>query len=180
MGSVDYASHYFYKPQTHIMSSVATTEARGSFRSAASRYVPLIGWMVFISFASSASFSASNTSSFIGPLIEWLFPRASPGTVVFIHSLIRKLAHFLEYALLGLLAARAFSGSPKRTFRARWFVISFVLIIAYALLDEFHQSFVPSRTGSIVDSFIDMSGGIVALLVVRYSRGKTEPVTLTP
>jgi len=35
------------------------------------------------------------------------------------------------------------------------------------LLDEYHQSFVPSRTASIFDSLIDMSGGLTALLVVR-------------
>ena len=56
------------------MSSVASTEDRGSFRSAISRYLPLIGWMGFISLASSASFSASNTSSILGPLLQWLFP----------------------------------------------------------------------------------------------------------
>jgi VanZ family protein len=136
--------------------------------------------MAFISFASSASFSASNTSSFIGPLIEWLFPRASAETVLFVHFVVRKLAHFLEYAILGLLAARAFSGSPKQTVRSRWFVISVGLIVAYALLDEYHQSFVPSRTASIFDSFIDMAGGIVALLVVRHTRRKTESIRLTP
>lgn len=162
------------------MSSVATTDDRGSFRGAVSRYVPLIAWMAFISFASSASFSASNTSSFIGPLIEWLFPRASAETVLFVHFVVRKLAHFLEYAILGLLAARAFSGSPKQTVRSRWFVISVGLIVAYALLDEYHQSFVPSRTASIFDSFIDMAGGIVALLVVRHTRRKTESIRLTP
>lgn len=160
------------------MSSVATTDDRRSFRNAVSRYAPLIGWMALISFASSASFSASNTSGFIGPLIEWLFPRASPGTVLFVHFLIRKLSHFLEYAILGLLAARAFSGSPKQTVRSRWFVISLVLIVVYALLDEYHQSFVPSRTASIFDSLIDMSGGIVTLLVVRHIRRKTESIML--
>lgn len=162
------------------MSSVTTSEDRASFRSAVSRYVPLIGWMVFISFASSASFSASNTSSFVGPLIEWLFPRASPGTVIFIHFLIRKLAHFLEYAILGLLAARAFSSSPKQAVRSRWFLISLFLIIGYALLDEYHQRFVPSRTGSIIDSFIDICGGIAALLVVHNRRRKNTSITLTP
>jgi len=76
--------------------------------------------------------------------------------------------------MLGLLAARAFRGSPKETVRLHWFAISACLIIVYALLDEYHQSFVPARTGSIFDSFIDMSGGIAALLVVRWMRRKTN------
>jgi VanZ family protein len=39
--------------------------------------------------------------------------------------------------------------------------------VVYALLDEYHQSFVPSRTGSVYDSLIDATGGLVALLFVR-------------
>jgi VanZ family protein len=39
--------------------------------------------------------------------------------------------------------------------------------VIYALLDEYHQSFVPSRTASIFDSMIDMAGGLTALLIVR-------------
>src|SRR5687767_8997325 len=146
MGSVDSLPIISKRRKPIVMSSVASTEDRGSFRSAVSRYLPLLGWMVFISLASSASFSASNTSSFLDPLLKWLFPSASPESVVFIHFLVRKLAHFLEYGILGLLAARAFRGSPKETLRLHWFAISACLIIVYALLDEYRQSFVPSRT----------------------------------
>jgi len=126
-----------------------------------SRYLPLVVWLAFISFASSDSFNASNTSRIIGPLVLWLFPNTSAETLATIHFIVRKIAHFTEYAILGFLAARAFRTSP------RWFLISAVLIIVYALLDEYHQSFVPSRTASIFDSFIDMAGGITALLIVR-------------
>jgi VanZ family protein len=42
-----------------------------------------------------------------------------------------------------------------------------VLVVVYALIDEYHQSFVPSRTGTIYDSLIDMAGGLTALLVVK-------------
>ena len=84
--------------------------------------------------------------------------------------MVRKAAHFLEYALLGVLAARAFRGSPKSSVRARWFTISVVLVIVYALLDEYHQSFVPSRTASISDSLVDMCGALTALLILRKRR----------
>jgi len=39
--------------------------------------------------------------------------------------------------------------------------------VVYALLDEYHQSFVPSRTASVYDSLIDATGGMVALLFVQ-------------
>ena len=133
-----------------------------------SRYLPLIAWLAFISFASSGSFSAGNTSRIIGPLILWLFPKTSPETLTVIHFTTRKVAHFTEYAILGFLATRAFRTSPRPAIRQRWFLICVTLVVVYALIDEFHQSFVPSRTGSIFDSFIDMAGGLTALLIIRH------------
>ena len=134
------------------------------------RYLPLIAWLAFISYASSDAFNAGNTSRIIGPLVLWLFPNTSAETLATIHFITRKIAHFTEYAILGYLAARAFRTSPRPAISRRWFLISLLLIVAYALLDEYHQSFVPSRTASIFDSFIDMSGGLTALLLIRRKR----------
>jgi len=132
-----------------------------------SRYVPLIVWLAFISVASSDSFSAGNTSRIIAPLILWLFPNTTPERLAVVHFITRKLAHFTEYAILGFLAARAFRSSPRPAIHGRWFLISLALIVTYALIDEYHQSFVPSRTASIYDSMIDMAGGLTALLIIR-------------
>ena len=132
-----------------------------------SRYLPLIAWLAFISFASSDEFNAGNTSRIIGPLILWLFPNTSPETLAVVHFVMRKIAHFTEYAILGFLAARAFRTSPRPAIRQRWFLICATLVVIYALLDEYHQSFVPSRTATIFDSMIDIAGGLTALLIVR-------------
>jgi len=130
-------------------------------------YLPLIVWLAFISYASTDSFSASNTSRIIGPLVLWLFPHTTPETLATIQFFTRKLAHFTEYAILGFLAARAFRSSPRAAIHTRWFLICAAIVVVYALIDEYHQSFVPSRTASIFDSLIDMSGGLTALLIVR-------------
>ena len=135
-----------------------------------SRYLPLIVWLVFISFASSDNFNAGNTSRIIGPLVLWLFPNTSAETLAVVHFIVRKIAHFTEYAILGLLAARAFRTSPHPDIRRHWFLICATLIVVYALLDEYHQSYVPSRTASVGDSVIDMAGGLAALLLVRLWR----------
>ena len=132
-----------------------------------SRYLPLVAWLIFISYASSDSFNAGNTSRIIGPLVLWLFPNTSPETLLVIHIITRKCAHFTEYAILAFLAARAFRTSPRPALANRWFIAALALVVAYALLDEYHQSFVPSRTSSIYDSFIDMLGGLTALLLIR-------------
>jgi len=135
-----------------------------------SRYLPLVVWLVFISVASSDSFSANNTSRIIGPLVLWLFPNTTPETLAVVHFIVRKIAHFTEYAILAYLAARALRTSPRPALANRWFLAAFALVIVYALLDEYHQTFVPSRTASIYDSFIDMTGGLVTLLVLRLRR----------
>ncbi len=137
-----------------------------------SRYLPLIAWLGFISFASSDSFSHGNTSRIIGPLILWLFPNTSQESLAVVHLITRKAAHFTEYAILGFLAARAFRTSPRPAIRDRWFLISATIVVVYALMDEYHQSFVPTRTASVFDSFIDMAGGLTALIIIRWFRGR--------
>lgn len=135
--------------------------------------------MVFIFFASTGAFSAANTSRILRPLLIWLFPNISEEQLEFAHFIVRKAAHFTEYAILSLLAARVFITSSKQQLRRYWFWFALALISLYALSDEYHQSFVPSRTASIYDSFIDMSGGLTALLLYalwqrRKARMKVE------
>jgi VanZ family protein len=126
--------------------------------------------MAFIFFASTVQFSASNTSRIIRPLLLWLFPDISEERIAFVHFIVRKIAHLSEYAILGLLAARAFITSSRGALRSLWFLFSLLLVIVYALSDEYHQSFVPARTGSIYDSLIDMTGGLIGLLLVALWR----------
>ena len=136
------------------------------------RYGPLIGWMVFIFFASTGAFSGENTSRIVRPLLLWLFPDISEEKIALAHFVVRKVAHFLEYGVLAFLAARAFSNSPGPNLRRRWFVASLLLVVVYSLTDEYHQSFVPSRGASVYDSLIDSLGGLTALLLYYAWRSK--------
>jgi VanZ family protein len=123
----------------------------------------LLAWACFVLFASSSNFSASNTSRVIRPLLVWLFPEISEAALAQAHFLVRKAAHFAEYALLALLAARAFRTSSRAQLARRWWLASFALVVCVALADEYHQSFVPARTGTVYDSLLDMAGGATAL-----------------
>jgi VanZ family protein len=69
--------------------------------------------------------------------------------------------------MLAFLSRRAFISSSREFLQRYWFQVSLGLIVIYALLDEFHQSFVPSRTPSIYDSAIDVAGGLAVLLVLK-------------
>lgn len=88
------------------------------------------------------------------------------------HFVLRKTAHLTEYAILALLAARAFIGSYHHVLRRNWFIVVLILVGLYSLLDEYHQSFVPSRTASIYDSMIDTLGGLTALIIIAIWRAK--------
>lgn len=130
------------------------------------RYGPPAAWACFVLFASSSNFSAPNTSRIIRPLLLWLFPDISEASLAYVHFLVRKAAHFTEYAVLALLAARAFRTSHKDKLRRRWWLAAFALVACVALTDEYHQSFLPTRTGTVYDSLLDMAGGATALACV--------------
>lgn len=129
------------------------------------RYAPLLLWIAVILFASTTTGSMSNTSRFIRPLLIFLFPGAPEETLIIYHGYIRKLAHFTEYAALAFFALRAFWNSSNEVIRAYRTIFAFCLVAFVAAIDEYNQSFNPARTGSIYDFFLDLSGGIVMLLV---------------
>jgi VanZ family protein len=136
-----------------------------SWRGRLWRYAPLILWTIVIFAASSSAGSMSNTSRIIRPLLEFLFPSISELQLLMVHGFVRKVAHLAFYFVLGALAARAFSTSLKPFLLRNWIVISFVLVVIIAYLDETNQSFLTSRTSSMRDVLIDVCGGAMALLI---------------
>ena len=71
---------------------------------------------------------------------------------------LRKLAHFAEYAVLGVLAYRAIGREPA----------AIALASIYSITDEIHQTFVGGRHGSAIDWLIDTAGAAVGVLL--YAR----------
>ncbi len=129
------------------------------------RYAPLIAWILVIFFASSENLSASSTSRFVRPVILWFFPNISESGLMQIHFLVRKSAHFLEFTVLGLLAARAFESSTHYWLRQSWAFWAMSLVVVCAFLDEYRQSFIPIRSASVWDSLIDIASGVTALVI---------------
>jgi VanZ family protein len=114
---------------------------------------------------SGEDFSAGQTSRIIGPLLRWLFPHLDPATLYAAHGLVRKGAHVTEYAVLGLLAFRALRLSLAISL-PRTALLGIALVLAVAATDELRQSFLPSRTGSLVDVMIDLSGGALGVCLI--------------
>jgi VanZ family protein len=81
-------------------------------------------------------------------------------------TILRKLAHMAAFGLLWLLWERAL----RRPFAA------LAIALAYAVSDEFHQSFVSGRHGSSWDVAIDAAGiGVAVLLWLRFERLRAPP-----
>jgi len=131
-------------------------------------WLPAILWAVLISVASTDAFSSSNTSRFILPILHWFFPHAGPDTLNRIQFFIRKLAHVTEYFVFSVILFRAIRSErqgERRGWRLRWALLALAIAAGYSALDEFHQSFVPSRTASPWDSLLDTSGAAAAQVI---------------
>jgi VanZ family protein len=124
---------------------------------------PALAWAAIISLFSTGLFSGENTSRFILPILARLFPRASVEALAFVHFLIRKSGHFVEYFLFSLLVLRGIRAG-RREWRWTWAAAALAAAACYAGLDEFHQAFVPTRTASIYDVLLDSFGAAVAQL----------------
>jgi VanZ family protein len=129
-------------------------------------WMPVIIWMTLIFIGSTDVLSAEHTSRFLVPFLRWLDPQISWATVNSIQIVIRKLGHLTEYAILATLIWHALRSAEswKRSIRIL-FTTSLIACAVFAASDEFHQSFVASRTSSMNDVIIDICGAAIALAI---------------
>ncbi|MFH1485619.1 MAG: VanZ family protein [Chloroflexota bacterium] len=115
-----------------------------------SRWLPLLLWMGVIFFLS------SQTS----------LPRIGTPAIQFVLS---KIAHLLEYVILAVLLLRV-QESASGNLGKRAYLVAFLISLAYAASDEFHQSFVPYRRALAMDVGIDSLGAATGLVVIALVR----------
>ncbi len=109
-----------------------------------------------------------------GPVLVWMGiifafssrPRISVSETYIVNFLIFKLLHMIEYAILFLLLARAFGKSMKN--RKQAIIYALLFAVLYAISDEIHQTFIPTREGKIRDVLIDALG--IAIMYVYIKR----------
>ncbi|MDZ4228954.1 MAG: VanZ family protein [Patescibacteria group bacterium] len=110
-------------------------------------WVPVIVWMgVIFGFS---SLPINHTAEF-----NWL------------DFIVKKSAHITEYAILYWLVWRAWSNQGRLPL-TRIFVTSLLVTLVYSLSDEWHQTFVPGREGTLRDVGFDTLGMLVALTWLR-------------
>ena len=130
-------------------------------------WLPVILWITVIFAASSDLFSAPHTGSVLEEVITTVLGyRLSPAAFEKLHFIVRKCAHLTEYGILGALLFRAIRGHRTR-WHWRWAGAAVGIAGCVASVDEWRQTFVPSRTGSPIDVAIDIAGAAVAQIVIR-------------
>jgi len=137
-------------------------------------------WLGLIVIESSAVLSSKNTSHFFYPIFHFLFG-LSPFQFLNWHFYLRKSGHVIGYAVMSILFYRAWRvtiavpGMPR--WSLVWSRIAFFMTTLVASLDEWHQSFLPSRTGNVHDILLDSTaafGGQVLLYLVMKGWRKTR------
>ncbi len=152
-------------------------------------------WIILNFIASTDLLSSDHTGSLLASLLAVLHLHVS--NLALANDVLRKVGHFGAYFILGGLLFRAWrvtlperypvtaiEGRTGRTLRAwleplwtlRWSVLAVFIAVLAAAFDEFHQSFVPSRTATPRDVFLDTLGAIfMQLVLMLWLMGKTRP-----
>jgi VanZ family protein len=137
-------------------------------------WLPVVFWLCCIFLLSTESFSAENTSRILEPLLRFLKPHITAREIDTIHFLIRKTAHVTEYCITSFLLFHSFHNTIQYKRYWWWVFYSLVIVMIVAATDEYHQSFVISRTSSIVDVGIDIAGGIlgqgISIILYQFRR----------
>ena len=136
-------------------------------------------WMIVIFYKSAETYQEQDIKPFLSgqispQVLEALLPNIEfyyDGELVTYHKpygmlefFIRKGGHVAEYFILAALFWGLFTATNLRLHRA--FFLAFALAVLYAASDEFHQTFVPNRTGHAIDVAVDGSGALLALLLL--------------
>lgn len=123
--------------------------------------IPVIIWALIIYIMSSFNAEESaNQSNFIVNIIASIF---NINNISLLSLIIRKLAHYIEYLILGILVINMFikNNIPKS------YLISIIFCVIYAISDEIHQFIIPGRACQIKDILIDSIGSITGIYLYK-------------
>jgi VanZ family protein len=126
---------------------------------------------------STDAFSSAHTAPFTTFIFLKFMPQFAALTVETVDLVVRKTAHLSEYFIFGILLTHLFKKRSGLSTSSQ-IIWAIALGIIYAISDEFHQSFVPSRTPSAGDVVIDTIGfvcGTFSYTYVAIRQGKMVP-----
>ena len=161
-------SVFFYKSS---QSPLAPSAA--GWRWALSVWTPVLVMVAVICVESTDLFSAKNTSSFLRPILERWFGPIRDSSWDLYHHYLRKSGHFIGYGLVAFTFLRAWLHTldlrgplPLLAWRLQSTLLAILSTAFIASCDEYHQTFIPSRTGSPIDVLLDTAGACALCLLV--------------
>jgi VanZ family protein len=173
-------SVFFYKP------APVSSRHEGDWLWWFKVWTPVLIAIAVICFESTNTFSSEHTGRWLRPIVQRLFGVMSDGTWDLFHHYLRKAGHFVGYGTVGFTFLRAWLHTLGRrgpTSLLSWRVESSILAILstaiVAIGDEFHQTFIPSRTGTPLDVILDTCGACAMSLfvwLICWSKRKQEEV----
>jgi VanZ family protein len=129
-------------------------------------WLPVVVGIAIIVLESTEAFGSDHTSGPLRRIYEALFGHVSDPRWEIIHHYIRKTGHFLGYGFIGLAWLRAWWLTLPRS---RFLHDAFLALLgtaAVASCDEWHQTFLPNRTGTPWDVLLDCTGAITMQVIV--------------
>ena len=131
-----------------------------------SAWLPVAVGVAVIAMESTDYMGAEYTTGPLRSLFEAIFGRFSNASWDLLHLVIRKSGHFLGYGLIGLAWLRAWWMTLPHS---RFLHDALLAVLGTALVasaDEWHQTFLPDRTGTPWDALLDCCGAITLQFVV--------------
>ena len=131
---------------------------------------PAVVWIGLITFESTDFFSSEHTGSLLYTLLTRLFGQINFYDFLIFHHYLRKTGHVVGYGMLSLLLLRGWRATLGRvhTLLLRTALLSWLGTAFVAAMDEWHQSYIPSRTGTVWDVALDSVAGVGFLLVAYF------------
>jgi VanZ family protein len=131
---------------------------------------PAVVWIGLIALESTDAFSSEHTGSMLYALLRRLFGDIDFYKFLVFHHYLRKTGHVVGYGMLSLLLLRGWRATLGRdqAMLLRTALLSWLGTAVVAAMDEWHQSYIPSRTGTIWDVVLDCVAGVFFLLVVYF------------
>jgi VanZ family protein len=131
---------------------------------------PAAAWIVIITFESTDLFSAEHTGSMLYAWLTRLFGAIDLYTFRVFHHYLRKTGHVVGYGMLGLLLLRGWRATFGRSRAMLWrtSLLAWLGTAFVASMDEWHQSYIPSRTGTWRDAVLDSVAGFAFLLAAYF------------
>ena len=144
-------------------------------------WLPVVVWIGIIVLESTDMMSAQHTGSWLYAICHAVFGSVNRAQFEIFHHVLRKLGHFVGYGTLAVLSFRAFRATFSNVYArssgyARLWGSALLLTCSVASLDEWHQSFIPSRTASVRDVALDTLGGVALLLIAMLWMRRKRPV----